>query len=107
MRNVVLVDMDNVIADFDKGFIYNYLKKFQKRSAIPISQRKSFFIKEDYPEKFHKDIDGIYNEIGFFKNLEPIEGAISALKEMIVNNYDVYICTMPLLTNPTSMEEKL
>lgn len=105
MQYVILIDMDNVLADFDKAFIFEYYRKFPKRSIVPISMRENYYIKDDYPKKFHNDIESIYNESGFYKKLEPIEGAIEAFID-ISKIFNTYICTSPLQTNPTCIEDK-
>jgi 5'-nucleotidase len=72
----VFVDMDDVLCDFSKS--YKLLKS-----------------KYEYPQSLY----------GFFRNLEPIQGAIDAYN-LLETEYDVWILTSPSIYNPFSYSEK-
>ena len=88
--------MDNVIADFEGGFLANWKNKYHDLLWVKLEDRKSFFIKDDYPAELTPQIESIYFSEGFFLNLEPIVGAIETLKEMESLGYLVKISTTPL-----------
>ncbi|WP_051536832.1 5' nucleotidase, NT5C type [Shewanella marina] len=78
---IIYVDMDDVICDFQKAFNEATLKNPQIK----------------YPQ----------SQYGFFANLEPIKGAISAVSA--INDcpkYDFYILTAPSPRNPLCYTEK-
>ena len=78
---ILYIDMDDVLAAFRTGF-YLHLHK--------------------YPNVLFPQ-----GEVGFFKNLEPIYGAIDAVNQLRKNNiFDVYILTAPSIRNPHSYTEK-
>ncbi len=102
---VILVDMDNVIADFDKGVLEGYRRQNPNKLFIPLTQRKTFYIKEQYPRELQPLVKKVYTAKGFYLSLEPIEGAITALNKMS-KEHDVFICTSILLENPFCVQEK-
>ena len=73
--------MDDTLCDFQGGFS----KAVKESPEMP------------YPQSQYR----------FFANLDPIEGAIEAVKEMIRSDvYDPYILSAPSLKNPLSYSEK-
>lgn len=93
---IILVDMDNVITDFDKGFLDKYRAQFPDAFYVPIEERKSFEVEDDYPKELHEKVKSIYLAPHFFLDLPPIEGGIEALKKMRERGDDVIICTAPM-----------
>ena len=79
MKKIIYVDMDGVLADYDKAF----------------AEVKSHQPDVTYPQSLPQ----------FFENLEPIDGAIDAFKELS-EKHDVYILTAPSNRNPLSYTEK-
>ena len=101
-----LVDMDDVIANFEKRLLDTYKQTYPDKPFVEISERREFFfIEEQYPKDCKDLVIGIYEAPGFFRSLEPIEGAIDALQYM-AKDHEVFICTSPLLTNPTCVQDK-
>lgn len=78
-KEIIYVDMDQVLCDFYKGFLIELNKN----------------PKQKYPQ----------SAWGFFLNLEPIEGAIDGIKEL-ATKYDVWILTRPSVLNPLCYTEK-
>jgi 5'-nucleotidase len=75
-RKIVYIDMDDTLCDFTSPF-------------------KSGEYKLKYP----------HSKIGFFLDLEPIDGAIEGLKT-IQEKYDVWILTRPSIKNTHCYTEK-
>jgi 5'-nucleotidase len=75
-RKIVYVDMDNTICDFLTPF-------------------KSGQFKLKYPQ----------SKIGFFLDLEPLEGALEGIKTL-QQKYDVWILTRPSIKNTHCYTEK-
>ncbi len=45
---------------------------------------------------------------GFFRHLEPIEGAVESVKSLLaLNLFEIYICSVPLHSSPHSYSEKV
>lgn len=105
----LLIDMDGVITDFNKANWDMFeLKHPEFRNKYPRPDPIVEFYAEDaYPdEEFKNAIRNINSSPNFFLRLDPIEGAIEALYEL-EKEYEVFICTAPLLENPTCCNDKL
>ncbi|XP_077130423.1 5'(3')-deoxyribonucleotidase, mitochondrial [Ranitomeya variabilis] len=96
----VLVDMDGVLADFEGGFLKKYRAQYPKEPYIDLNNRRGFWVSEQYenlkPGLSEKAIS-IWEAKNFFLDLDPIDGAVEAFKEMSnLPNTDVFICTSPI-----------
>jgi|SRR3989344_2466124 len=92
----ILVDMDGVIADFERGVLDTYQLLYPDKYYIPLEKRTVFKVKEQYPKNLQKLVEDIYLAPGFFRSLFPIEGGLDALLEMQTKGHEVFICTSPL-----------
>lgn len=96
----ILVDMDGVIADFEKESFDRYRTRYPELPFIPLKERVTFYASEDYNTRFGSEykqiIANICNEKDFFNSLPIIEGAKEALNQMIEKGYEVFLCTSPL-----------
>jgi len=102
----ILVDMDGVVANFEKGVLDTYRNRHPDKSFVPLEQRTSFYVKEQYPNELQPLVEEIYLAKGFYLNLPPIEGSLEALSELASRGDEIYICTSPLLSNPFCVQEK-
>jgi 5'-nucleotidase len=102
----ILVDMDGVIADLEQGFLDKFKIKYPYLPFVQLSNRTTFYIREDYPKNIHPEVESIYTAPDFFANLPPISGAIDALNEMQQFGHTVKICTSPLTRYQYCVEEK-
>ncbi|KAM5152207.1 5'(3')-deoxyribonucleotidase, mitochondrial [Mantella aurantiaca] len=96
----VLVDMDGVLADFEGGFLRKYRTRYPREPHIELEARRGFWVSEQYerlkPGLSEKAIS-IWEGKNFFLELDPIDGAVEAVKEMSnLPNTDVFICTSPI-----------
>jgi len=79
MKKIIYIDMDHVLCDYNKAFL-------QYRADNP---------SQPFPQ----------SQVGFFQNLEFIDGAFEAFK--LLNKYfDVWILSRPSVMNPLSYMEK-
>jgi len=96
----ILVDMDGVTADLEKGFLKEWRAKHPNLNYIPLDKRTTFFPKTQYVKEFGEEYDELINDIvyseGFLYNLPTVEGAIEALKELDYLGHKVTILTSPL-----------
>ncbi|KAM8818712.1 5'(3')-deoxyribonucleotidase, mitochondrial isoform 2-T2 [Rhynchonycteris naso] len=96
----VLVDMDGVLADFEGGFLGKFRARFPDQPFIALEDRRGFWLSEQYgrlqPGLSEKAISILESE-NFFFDLEPVPGAVEAVKQMAnLENTDVFICTSPI-----------
>ncbi|KAM8954898.1 5'(3')-deoxyribonucleotidase, mitochondrial isoform 4-T4 [Lycaon pictus] len=96
----VLVDMDGVLADFEGGFLRKFRARFPDQPFIALEDRRGFWLSEQYgllqPGLSEKAIS-IWESENFFLDLEPLPGAVEAVKQMAnLENTHVFICTSPI-----------
>jgi len=103
---IILVDMDGVTADFERGVLEGYKNAHPDKPFIPLEQRTTFYVKNQYPPKLRPLVERIYLSQGFYLGLSPIKGALEALSELLERGDQVYITTSPLLENPFCIQEK-
>lgn len=95
IKKILYLDMDGVIADFNKGF-YKYEPNFELGCHIPNYDERSKFV------------DATIAKLpNFFQELEPIEGAIEAVNELFeMPEYEVLFLSSPMWAVPHSMVGK-
>ena len=98
--------MDGVIADFDGEFLKRWRERHPEKYFIPMGERTSFYVKDQYPDELKPLVVEILTEPGFFRGMMPIEGAGEALLEMENMGLDMFICTSPLSTYQNCVLEK-
>ena len=103
---IVLVDQDNVLADFDGSFLEKWRRQFPGEFYVAFEQRKDFYAHKDYPEELKEKIVSVYAAPGFILNLPLISGASEALAQLIVLGHGVRICSSPLTNYQNCVEEK-
>ncbi|XP_043924748.1 5'(3')-deoxyribonucleotidase, cytosolic type [Protopterus annectens] len=106
----VLLDMDGVLSDFEGGFLRSYRAKYPGEPYVPLADRRGFALTEQY-SKLRPDLEekaeSIYEAPDFFLKLDPIPGAIAAVKEMVnMKDIDIFICTSPLNKYSHCVKEK-
>jgi len=100
------VDMDGVISDFDGAFLKRWRERHPEKFFVPLEERTTFYVKEQYPDDLKPLVSEIVWAPGFFRGMLPIEGAKEALFEMDAMGTEVFICTSPLSTYKNCVLEK-
>ena len=94
----VLVDMDNVVCDFDGALVGRFSARHPGQTMLTTSAetRKHWSIADDVEAPFAEEVKELYCAPGFAQGLAPIPGAVEALHEMLAAGHDVRLCTSPL-----------
>ncbi|MBN2107055.1 MAG: 5'-3'-deoxyribonucleotidase [Deltaproteobacteria bacterium] len=103
---IILVDMDGVLADFDRHFMVVWSARYPDRPALDQSRRTSFYIKDEFKSEYRQDIQSIFEEPGFYLDLPPVSGAVAAMQAMKRTGYDVWICSSPKMNYRYCAPEK-
>lgn len=103
----VLIDLDGVVADWDAEFDRLLDIHGDVAAGIPrTAERTSWNIKAGRTTEERRVIDAIFSESGFYARLQPIRGAVGAVRAMGRTGIDVRFCTTPWVPNPTCASDK-
>ena len=103
---IVLIDMGDVLADFDGEVFTRWKKIYPSKYIVPLDERTSFYLHDEMPEESKELIRGINTAKGFIENLPEIEGGIDAINEIADYGHTVFICTAPLMKYTNCVPEK-
>lgn len=103
---IILVDMDDVLADFDGGFLAEWRRRHPDKFFIPLEERKEFYMRDEYPEELLPAMTELFTEENFVSSLPEIPGGIKAVKKMKEKGHDVFICTSPMRQYKNCVAEK-
>lgn len=103
----ILVDMDDTIANWQDSFDTYLATYYEDAANIPRKDdRTCFDLHKDRTERESEIINDIMDMEGFYADLEPIYGAIDAVKSMLEAGHEVSLVTSPWLSNPTCVQDK-
>lgn len=102
----ILVDMDDVLADFDAEFLKRWRARHPEKMYVPLEERKTFYVKESYPQDLQPLVSEIYLEPGFFREMMPVKGGVDAVKTMQQMGLEIFFCTSPLYVYKNCVLEK-
>ena len=102
----ILIDMDGVLSDFDGEFLKRWRERYPDKFYVPMEERTTFYVKQQYPDELKPLVSEIVLEPGFFRDMMPIAGGKEALDEMRELGHEVFICTSPLSAYKNCVLEK-
>lgn len=101
MKKIILIDMDNVLANFTKSFIKEIDDNNWERGG-----NIGMYITIKNDENLEKN-KKIFNKKNFFLDFEPISGAIANVKEIIKDDrFEVFFCSSPATFYKYCVSEK-
>jgi len=100
------VDMDGVLSDFESEFLQRWRERHPDKYYIPLEERTTMYVKDQYPDELKPLVVEIVLEQGFFRDMMPVSGGKEALFEMEDMGLEVFICTSPLATYQNCVLEK-
>lgn len=104
----ILVDQDDVIASWGPQFDRMLDTYGEAAAGIPRSSGQTNWNLNAGRTKAEKEIiEEIMVSDGFYRHLEPIAGAKSALKAALKAGHDVRIVSAPYISNPTCASDKM
>lgn len=95
-KKIILVDIDGVLIDFNKG-VYDKWKV--KHPDLPVIELQNLTkhdqasMYRDLNPSYEALVREILDDITFFDNLDPIDGCLNVLNEMENEGYEVFLCT--------------
>ena len=78
VRRHVLVDVDGVLADFDRGFLHLWRTAHPDRPWLAPAARRHFYLREDYPPAWRDAVQAVIDAPGFYRQLPVMAGAQAA-----------------------------
>lgn len=105
-KPIVLVDVDDVTADWTAMFEVLLRRDYPHITPLAREALTHFYKEELYPPEHRADILKMMHTPGFYRNLDPIPGAIEGVKEL-ASRYEVFFCSAPFLTHDTCASEKI
>ena len=85
----VLVDMDGTLVDWDG----NFKAEWAVAKGGAIDRGKSYHMEECVPAGDRRRAEDLFLSEGFFASLQPVEGALQAVREMGEEGIRVVLCT--------------
>ena len=92
---LILLDQDNVLADFESGFRRHWRNRFGEDAPME-GKEHLFYIRDRLPEHLQAYAVELYGTVGFFESLPPVSGAVEAARALLAAGHDVRICTAPV-----------
>jgi 5'-nucleotidase len=103
----LLIDLDGTIAHFDREYDRHLTERYAHLTNIPRSHEQvSFNLWEGRTPEEQEAIRDIMNHPGFYRHLEPMEGAVDAVFDMEKAGHEVFFATAPWRTNRTCLQDK-
>jgi 5'(3')-deoxyribonucleotidase len=106
MGDVVLIDMDAVLTDFNFAFVKRWAQIFPNERCPIREAQEAFASRTPLPTRLRKKAVSVYLSPGLFIDMRPMPGARSALTEMRRCDLEPYICTAPMPGHKTCLSEK-
>ncbi|MBU0461649.1 MAG: 5'-3'-deoxyribonucleotidase, partial [Nanoarchaeota archaeon] len=105
-KRLILVDMDDVLADFEGEFERRWCAVHRDKIGATQAERNSVYMKRANGGVLRPLVEEIYRTPGFILSLPPIEGGLEAVVEMLGLGHDVFICTKPIRHYPDCALQK-
>ena len=101
---VYLVDCNDVLADFRKGVLDEFRKRYPGKLYGSAEKRKSLLLEDDFPEESRPLLEGILLSKGLHRKLGVILGSIKGIN-YLTKKGDVFICIDNMDGNEYFMQE--
>lgn len=92
---LVLVDIDDVCADFHEGFLARWRIMHPEKSCAAQEQQTEFYIHNNFPREYEPLVWEIKEAPGFYRSLPLIAGSKGGVED-IARRHDVFFCSSPM-----------
>lgn len=104
---LILLDVDGTLLDWGAEWDNLRTKMYPTYVRVPLaSQQTHFNLKLNLNEEEMSVVDEMFNYPGFYRNLQPLPGAVDAYHEMLHRGHRVKFVTSPWWSNPTCLQDK-
>lgn len=103
---IILFDMDGVIADWQKMFDELIAKHIPEVEVITPDKLEQYHAQDLYPEEYRPRIRELMMLPGFYRDLEPLVGAIESVNRL-AEKYTAFFCSAPFNGHETCASEKV
>lgn len=97
--HIVLIDMDNTLVDYDQELAKRMKQVSDEKTGQDVDAilqtRQYFEVEKNFPADLQTVVKGAIAQEGFFRELQPLPGAMKALREMEAAGLHVKLCTSP------------
>jgi 5'-nucleotidase len=104
-KPIILVDMDDTVTQFT-GRALALLAARHPNLVLPAADATTFPLADSFEPEQRCLVTALFKEPGYFREMEPIAGAVDALRAMVDAGYNVRLCTAPLAASPACCAEK-
>ncbi len=87
---ILLLDLDGVLADFDRGFAQCWQAQTGNRPLLS-EQRQHFHIADDYEPQLRESIEALIASPGFYEQLPMMAGASEAVSQLSQQGIDLRV----------------
>lgn len=103
----LLLDADGNFMDWGGKWDHIRSTEYAEYVNLPLTQdQRSFNLKLNLTEDEGAIVDEIFNRPGFYRDLEPFEGAVEAYHKMVEAGHRVQFATSPWWSNSTCLQDK-
>lgn len=103
----ILLDADGNMMDWGGRWDHIRTSEYTEWNNLPLTQdQRSFNLKLNLSEEEAAIVDEIFNRPGFYRDLEPFEGAVEAYHKMVEAGHRVQFATSPWWSNSTCLQDK-
>jgi 5'-nucleotidase len=103
----ILVDLDEVTTQWNKLFAQRTRELFPHIDFPFLKNNANWDMTHGLDATGKAAIQTLMELPGFYRDLEPVDGVVQALNEMVAEGHTVFICSTPYITNPTCASDKV
>lgn len=104
---IILIDIDAPLVLWEEGLVDLARSMFPDVVTPDAGTRLNWDLHEGLTPAEKHVISSVMHAPGFYRDLRPVPGAATAIREMLSFGIEVFLCSTPSLDNPTCASDKL